>query len=59
MNAEDLDLHINEQESGLFQALSPKGYALYLDSEDEAYALQRHWRALHGLDPMTGEFSAA
>lgn len=37
-----------------WMVVSAENHAVYCATEEEACALQRHWRALHGKDEMTG-----
>ncbi len=52
---EELDVELHECElTGGTIVLSEHGGTMFA-TEDEACTFQRHWRELHGLDPITGE----
>lgn len=52
----DIDLQLDEQADGSFLVVSPNNHLLAMPDERSACELQRHWRTLHGLDPMTGDY---
>lgn len=41
-----------------WMAVTADNLATFFDTEAAVCEFQRHWRVMHGLDPITGEFAA-